>query len=154
MVTSSPGPKGQSRNPPASAAAPLRPLAAGPEAAQRRATELALALEAERRTFTLGGGLLFIPVAGALAVGVSWYVGVPALWLPLCAIAGLAVGPALSTLAIASASLVGRPLTRKVFLRRAMALGLCEEECAALWVSARATLDDDARERLAPPAAK
>ncbi|MFZ9886169.1 MAG: hypothetical protein ACO3JL_01600 [Myxococcota bacterium] len=153
-MTSSPDPKERTVVPPATAAAPLRPLPVGPESAQRAAEQLALELEAERRALTLGGGLLCIPIAGAAAVGVSWFVGVPALWLPLCAIAGLAVGPALSTLAIAAASLVGRPLTRRIFLRRAMTLGLGEEQCAALWNTARTTLDDDARERLAPPATK
>lgn len=133
---------------PVTPAAPASSALGDRPALVRVAAELALDLEGRRRAITLGGSLLWIPGAAAAVLALSAALGVRGVWLALCALAGLATGPALTTASIALLSLVGTPLVRVRFRRRARALGLSEVEIDVAWERATAELDAEVRGRL------
>jgi hypothetical protein len=112
------------------------------------AESIALELEGRRRSATLGGGLLLIPAAAGAATAFSAALGIPVTWLPLCALLGSAIGPALTTACIAASSVFGVPALKQVHRRRCRALGLSSEEIEAGWRSAGIILDEKARRRL------
>lgn len=112
------------------------------------ATELAMELEGRRRSLTLGGSLLLIPASAGAALVASAIVGVGGIWLPLCALAGLAIGPALTTAAMAASNVVGAPAVRRRYWQHARELGLSEAQIEDAWQAAQRELDDRARARL------
>jgi len=112
------------------------------------AEDLAVEMESRRRAFTLGGSLLLIPTAGGITLAVAALAGVPPPWLPLCALIGLSTGPALTAVSLGALNLVGGPLTKVRFRRRADRLGLPTADVEETWRDAMAIVDAHARDRL------
>lgn len=134
--------------PPSTSAAPVSFAGGDTRARLAMARELATDLEGRRRTITLGGSLLLIPASSGVALVASALVGVSGIWLPLCALAGLAVGPALTTAAMAAGNLIGGPAVRRRYWREARELGLSEAQIEDAWHAAERELDERARARL------
>lgn len=133
---------------PVTSAAPVSFVSGDTRAHFEMAKELAAELEGRRRTYTLGGSLLLIPGAAGIALAASALVGVSGLWLPLCALAGLAVGPALCTAVMAATNLLGGPAVRRRFAQHARELGLSDDDIERAWSEATTALDERARARL------
>lgn len=133
---------------PATSAAPASGTLRDRSALVKLAADLAVDMEGRRRAVTLGGSLLWIPGAGAFVLALSAALGVSGVWLAVCALAGLATGPALTTASIALFSLVGVPTVRLRFAQRARALGLSPDEVEEAWLRATSQLDAEVRERL------
>jgi len=112
------------------------------------ALELAMHIEGRRRSLTLGGGLLCIPAAAAAATGISALMGVPLLYLPLCALLGSALGPALTAMTFAASSAFLRPLAKRKHRKKGRALGLSREDCDEGFARAVLMLEEKSRKRL------
>ncbi len=134
---------------PSTSAAPVSLAGGDPRSHLAMARELASDLEGRRRTLTLGGSLLLIPGSAGVTLALSAYLGVTGIWLPVCALAGLAIGLTLTTVTMAGANLLGAPAVRRRYRRQARALGLGEHEIEQAWQEALAELDAKTRARLA-----
>lgn len=133
---------------PVTSAAPASQRGADPRAVRSVAEEIAVELESRRRTITLGGSLLFIPAAAGGVLAVSAALGVPMAFLPVCALIGLSIGPALTTASLALGNIVGLPRARRAFRKRALALGLPPSEVDETWRTATRVVEARARERI------
>lgn len=114
----------------------------------RMGAALARDVESRRRAITFGGSFLWIPAAGAASLAISAAFGMKGIWLLFAALVGLAAGPALTTVSIAGLTLVGLPMARRRFQKKAARLGLVATEAATAWDSACDELDDEMRSRL------
>ena len=112
------------------------------------ALDLALQIEGGRRTYTLGGGLLCIPLAAGIATAISAAIGLPLFWLPLCALLGSALGPALMTALFAFSNVIVLPMVKKRHLLEGKSLGLSAEDCAKGFEEAVLMLEEKTRRRL------
>jgi hypothetical protein len=136
---------------PTSSAAPARFGSDGDPSLASIATGVAEELEGTRRTITLGGSLLLIPTSVMVMVGAGGMIGAGPGLLALFAMVGLASGPAACFLALGLSNLVGTPLVKRAFLRRAQAMGISPQDAEAAWAQATQSLDAAARERLLSP---
>jgi hypothetical protein len=133
---------------PSTSAAPHSEGGVDPSAARLASTQLAVELESRRRTITLGFSLLLIPTSAALVLTGATVIGVPMVWLPVCVLAGLSFGPALTATSLAMLNLVGAPRVRRRFRANAQRLGLPAHEVDEVWRQALDTVDANVRARL------
>lgn len=134
--------------PPSTSAAPVSLAARDDRSHVAMARELAVDLEGRRRSLTLGGSLLVIPATGGVTLAVSAAIGVPSVWLPVCTLAGLAIGLSLSAVTMAVSNLVGGAAVQRRFWRQARALGLGDAQIDQVWRDAESELDQRSRARL------
>ncbi len=133
---------------PATSAAPVTAGASLAPASLEAGIGLAEDLEGTRRAMTLGGALFLIPATAAVVTLTAATLGVGGVWLGVCALTGLAIGPGLCLASLAASNLVGRPIVRRLFHRRAAAMGLSAADIETAWHRAEVLLNDQARRRL------
>lgn len=137
-----------SQSPPATSAAPVANASQPTPAGLAAGVALAEELEGTRRAFTLGGALFLIPATAAVVTVAAAGLGVSGVFLGICALTGLAIGPGLCLASLAASNLVGRPLVRRAFKKRAREMGLASGDVEIAWHRAEILLNDQARRRL------
>lgn len=136
------------QSPPATSAAPVANAAQPTPAGLEAGIALAEDLEGTRRALTLGGALFLIPATAAVVTVTAAGLGVSGVFLGVCALTGLAIGPGLCLASLAASNLIGRPLVRRTFQKRARAMGMLPADVEVAWRRAEILLNDQARRRL------